>query len=198
MTGKLEVAARATELLPEAPASRAQVDPESVRDQLKRILASSAFNASKRCHTLLSHVVEATLIGQRESLKERMLGVEVFHRDPAYDTASDPVVRMAAGEVRKRLAQYYYDHAHAHEIRIELPAGSYVPVFYVNVTDNEKYESAIIPLSLDLDSARDLRRTGRGDGACTACDSGKKPEARQYCRRFARDVSGADFRSVGR
>jgi hypothetical protein len=152
LNGKLEVAARATELLPEAPASRAQVDPEAVRDQLKRILASSAFNASKRCHTLLSHVVEATLIGQRESLKERMLGVEVFHRDPAYDTASDPVVRMAAGEVRKRLAQYYYDHAHAHEIRIELPAGSYVPIFYVNVTDSDKYETAIIPLSLDLET----------------------------------------------
>jgi hypothetical protein len=150
LTGKLEVVTRVTELEPEAHASRAQVDPEAVRDQLKRILASPAFNASKRCHTLLSHVVEATLLGQRETLKERMLGIEVFHRDPAYDTASDPVVRMAAGEVRKRLAQYYYDHAHAHEIRIELSAGSYVPTFYVN--DNDKQESPLIPLQLDLEA----------------------------------------------
>ncbi|HEV2665186.1 MAG TPA: hypothetical protein VG324_09755 [Blastocatellia bacterium] len=60
-------------------------------------------------------------------MKERTLGIEVFRRDPQYDTNQDPVVRAAAGEVRKRLAQYYLEPGHEDEFRISLPAGSYVP-----------------------------------------------------------------------
>jgi len=51
--------------------------------------------------------VEQTLAGNEDNLKERTLGVEVFHRTPDYDTNLDPVVRLCAGEVRKRIAQYY-------------------------------------------------------------------------------------------
>ena len=53
---------------------------------------------------LLRYVVEQTLSGNEENLKERTLGVEVFRRSPDYDTNLDPVVRLSAGEVRKRLA----------------------------------------------------------------------------------------------
>lgn len=60
-------------------------------------------------------------------MKERTLGVEVFERDPHYDTNQDPVVRTTAGEVRKRLAQYYLEPGHEDEIRISLPPGSYLP-----------------------------------------------------------------------
>jgi len=66
-------------------------------------------------------------------LKERTLGVEVFGRDPAYDTNLDPVVRTTAGEIRKRIAQYYYEPGHENEIRIDLPSGSYVPEFHLPV-----------------------------------------------------------------
>jgi len=72
-------------------------------------------------------VVEQASESRFESLKERTLGVEVFGRDPQYDTNQDPVVRAAAGEVRKRLAQYYLEPGHEAELRISLPAGSYVP-----------------------------------------------------------------------
>lgn len=70
------------------------------------------------------------LIGKSAELKERLLGIEVFHRAPDYDTNVDPVVRVTAAEVRKRIAQYYLEPAHAHEIRIDIPTGSYVPHFY--------------------------------------------------------------------
>jgi hypothetical protein len=73
--------------------------------------------------------VEQTLAENEDDLKERTLGVEVFHRPPDYDTNLDPVVRLCAGEVRKRLAQYYQSPAHTGELRIELNPGSYVPVF---------------------------------------------------------------------
>ncbi len=62
-------------------------------------------------------------------LKERTLGVEVFDRVPTYDTNADTVVRYTAGEVRKRLQLYYSERGHNSEIRISLPAGSYVPEF---------------------------------------------------------------------
>jgi hypothetical protein len=95
--------------------------------QLARILESPQFRSSKRCSIFLRYVVEQTGANHLEGLKERTLGIEVFGRNPQYDTNQDPVVRAAAGEVRKRLAQYYLEPGHEDEIRISLPAGSYVP-----------------------------------------------------------------------
>jgi hypothetical protein len=62
-------------------------------------------------------------------LKERILGVEIFGRPADYDTNTDPIVRVTAAEIRKRIEQYYQDHHHSQEIRLYLPAGSYVPQF---------------------------------------------------------------------
>jgi hypothetical protein len=118
------------EVPPHAWTTLNQADRQAIRDQLSRVLSSPPFSTSKRYPALLNHVVEYALKGQTDGLKERTIGVEVFHRDPQYDTSTDPVVRIAAGEVRKRLAQYYYDPANAREIRIELPSGSYIPEFY--------------------------------------------------------------------
>jgi len=95
-----------------------------------RILASPLFRNSKHYPRLLKYVVEQTLAGHGASLKERALGVEVFGRDAHYDTTADPVVRTSACEVRKRIAQYYQEAGRAAEIRIDLPAGSYVPEFH--------------------------------------------------------------------
>jgi hypothetical protein len=75
-------------------------------------------------------VVQQSLDGRASQLKERTLGVEVFGRDPDYDTNLDPVVRIAAGEIRKRIAQYYHEPGHGEEFRIDLPCGSYVPEFH--------------------------------------------------------------------
>jgi len=104
-------------------------DQDEVLTQLDRLLAHPLFSQSKRYPALLRFVVEQTLDGNADQVKERLIGMEVFGRPPGYDANADPVVRVAAGEIRKRLAQYYYDPAHQEEIRIELPTGSYVPVF---------------------------------------------------------------------
>jgi hypothetical protein len=100
-----------------------------IREQLEAVLASAHFRNSKRYPALLRHLVEHTLAGETAELKERNLGVEVFARDPDFDPSADPVVRMSAAEIRKRLAQYYQEPAHAGELRIGLPLGSYVPEF---------------------------------------------------------------------
>lgn len=100
-----------------------------VREQLQRLLSHPLFANSKRYPALLAYTVEQTLLGNASELKERSIGIEVFGRTPTYDANADPIVRITAGEVRKRLGLYYYDTAHSGELVIELPVGSYVPVF---------------------------------------------------------------------
>jgi hypothetical protein len=113
-------------IAPLAP-PRVDVSRQIALVQLNKILDSLQFRSSKRCSHFLRYVVEHAAENHPESLKERCLGVEVFGRDPNYDTSQDPVVRSTAGEVRKRLAQYYLEWGHQDEIRISLPPGSYNP-----------------------------------------------------------------------
>lgn len=100
----------------------------AVEAELARILNSSPFRASKRSAKLLAYVVERSLDGRFEELKERTIGVHLFGRPPDYRTDEDASVRVAAGEIRKRLAQFYLESG-ANVVRIDLPAGSYVPAF---------------------------------------------------------------------
>ena len=100
-----------------------------IEEQLLKIQSSPHFHHSRRYPSFLSYVVRKTLTGCQEDLKERTIGVEAFGRQPGYDLNADPVVRVTAGEVRKRLAQYYYEPEHLEELRIELRPGSYIPEF---------------------------------------------------------------------
>ncbi len=109
------------------PASEAE--RTLVLKELESMLASYHFQSSKRYPALLKYIVDATLDGRSSNLKERTLGVEVFGRDPSYDTSADPVVRLSASEVRKRIAQFYHENGSGSRVQIELPLGSYVPEF---------------------------------------------------------------------
>jgi len=100
-----------------------------ILDHLERVLKSPAFSKSQRYSAFLKYCVEKALEGHGELLKERTIGVDVFERRPDYDPGTDHVVRSAASEVRRRLAQYYQDCAESGEIRIEVLPGSYVPHF---------------------------------------------------------------------
>jgi hypothetical protein len=104
-----------------------EIERESVRRQLEFILGSPAFASIKRYAAVLKFIVDRTLDGESALLKERTIGVEVFHRPADYDTA-DHVVRSAMSEVRKRLAQYYHEDRRG-ELRIDVLPGSYVPQF---------------------------------------------------------------------
>jgi hypothetical protein len=102
---------------------------EAIREEMSRILASHEFRASKRSQEFLRYVVEHTLTGRSDTLKERTIGVDVFGRSTAYDPSDDATVRVKAGEVRKRLGLYYATQGARDPVRIELPAGTYVPEF---------------------------------------------------------------------
>jgi hypothetical protein len=111
-----------------------QAERDAICQQMERILANPLFRHSKRYPHLLRHVVERTLAGHASELKERTIGVELFGREPDYDTNADPIVRTTAGEVRKRIAQYYFEPGHEAEVRIDLTPGGYVPEFVLPET----------------------------------------------------------------
>jgi hypothetical protein len=103
---------------------------KAIHEQLERLLSNSHFKQSRRFPSFLRFVIDQTLQGQTDLLKERTLGIEIFGREADYDTASDPIVRVTATEIRKRIAQYYQEPGHETELRLSLPSGSYVPQFH--------------------------------------------------------------------
>lgn len=141
---------------PWSPATEAE--RKLVLAELETILASYHFRGSKRYPALLRYVVQAALEGRAADLKERTLGVEVFGRDPQYDTNTDPVVRISAGEVRKRIAQYYHENKEFAQARIELPLGSYAPEFHLRPADAVASEAPGEAKPATMPSASSQRR----------------------------------------
>lgn len=124
--------------------SEARDRREVILQEMENILKSNPFRTSSRSKQFLSYVVLKCLDGHIEELKERTIGAEVFKRNPNYSTGDDPVVRVQAGEVRRRLEQYYHSAPAALPVHIEIPLGSYVPEFRWHAP-----ESAIeIPVSV--------------------------------------------------
>jgi len=108
-----------------------EINPEAVREQLELVVRDPAFRSSKRSVEFLRYVVSKTLEGAADEIKERTIGIEVFGRDPAYDTNIDHVVRTAAIELRKRLSIYYGQEWRRSELRIGMVPGSYIPRFTI-------------------------------------------------------------------
>jgi hypothetical protein len=114
---------------------------ERIREELARVLASHEFRSSKRSQDFLRYVIENTLQGHADVLKERTIGIEVFGRSTSYDPSDDATVRVKAGEVRKRLGIYYSGEGARDAVRIDLPSGTYVPEFRL-VADASLHEPA--------------------------------------------------------
>jgi hypothetical protein len=93
--------------------------------ELSHVLDSKPFRTSKQCQNFLRYVVVNTVDGRDEALKERVIGATVLERPNDYNTSDDPVVRIRAADVRKRLAMYYQDEGQDSSIRITIPSGSY-------------------------------------------------------------------------
>lgn len=105
----------------------------AIRVQLERLLSNPYFSHSRRFPSFLRYIVNATLNGHADALKERTLGIEIFGKSAVYDTALDPIVRVTAGEIRKRIAQYYQVHP---------PLARYLP--NADIYRGSKYPGPII------------------------------------------------------
>jgi tetratricopeptide (TPR) repeat protein len=102
----------------------------SVNDQLARITKSPPLVSSPSLCRFLRYIVEETLAGRAAGIKEQVLGLEVFDRGQDFNPRLDPIVRVQARNLRSRMATYYEGPGQADPIRIELPKGTYVPVFH--------------------------------------------------------------------
>jgi adenylate cyclase len=105
------------------------IPADEVKAQLDRILASKGFASAGRLSRLLRYVVEKTLGGEADQLKEYSVGVEVFDRDDKYDPRLDSIVRVEAGRLRSRLDEYYGGEGANDDVRIVLPRGGYSAQF---------------------------------------------------------------------
>lgn len=142
----------------------------AILSELDRVLESEAFRSSRRGRQFLSYVVRQTLEGKGELLKERTIGADVFERSPEDITAENSLVRKQAGEVRRRLEQYYKDAPADSPVRIQLPVGSYVPEFIfrsaspveaLTATSVVEDGAALPPARTELEAVRPTRHNYR-------------------------------------
>jgi TolB-like protein len=102
---------------------------EIVRKHLERVLASPGFARSERLSRFLRVIIERHLEGRAGDLKESVLAIEVFGRQPGFDPKQDSTVRTEAGRLRARLAEYYAGDGIGDRVIIEIPKGGYIPAF---------------------------------------------------------------------
>jgi hypothetical protein len=109
----------------------------SETEQLERILNSAQLVTSPSLSRLLRYIVEETLAGRSAEIREYTLGVHVFDRGEDFNPRLDPIVRVQARNLRSRVAKYYEGPGAEDPVRIELPKGTYVPIFHKNVVEEE-------------------------------------------------------------
>lgn len=126
------------------------IPAEAITAELERILSSKGFANAGRLSRLLRYVVERTLAGEADQLKEYAVGVEVFDRDDKYDPRLDSIVRVEAGRLRSRLEEYYNGEGAQDQVRIVLPRGGYSAQF-------ERRSEPIVPPVVVTEPAKPSR-----------------------------------------
>ena len=116
---------------------------EAVEAQLARVLASESFQASRRLTDFLKFVVEETLDGRSDRLKEYAIAVNAMERPADFDPQIDPAVRIQAGRLRTALERYFHEEGARDPIRITIPKGGYVPDFRLNEAIESEAENGL-------------------------------------------------------
>jgi len=118
--------------------------PDRIRTELERILASPHFTRSLQASRFLRYVVEKALAGEAGEIKERVIAVDVFGREPDYDPKTEPIVRTEARRLRRKLTDFYTAAGAAGGVRIAIPTGGYAPEF--EIVDGQEPQSPAPPV----------------------------------------------------
>ncbi|HKP13094.1 MAG TPA: hypothetical protein VJZ91_13335, partial [Blastocatellia bacterium] len=123
------------------------VEPDEVRYALERLLGSKYFVNAHKKQKFVRLICDYYLEGRAHELNEHILGYDVFGRDSSYNPSNDPIVRVFAHEIRKKLEAYYASEGASDPVRLEIPAGSYQPVFTRQTVEpaNEAAETTLAP-----------------------------------------------------
>src|SRR5215468_10087470 len=108
---------------------RDPISPEEILQTLDRILNSKHFSQAPKKRKFVQLICDYHLAGKAKEINEHLIGLEVYERSDRYSPAEDPVVRVAAHDIRKRLEQYYLHEGRNDQVRLEIPIGSYEPLF---------------------------------------------------------------------
>jgi predicted ATPase len=153
----------------------------AIAAHLDAILSSAAFKAADSLRELLRFTVHETLAGRGDELKEYVLGSTVLRKGEAFDPKADGIVRVQMRRLRERLAQYYAAEGRAERLRIEIPKGTYAPVFRVaglqpGTTDSRVVDSALIvgrdEVLAGLRATLESSAAGRGALFCLSGEPG--------------------------
>jgi TolB-like protein len=120
---------------------------QAIEQQLDRITSSVEFRKCPQLLRFLRFAVREALSGRNGGSKERLIGMEVFGRAADYDAALDPVVRVEARRLRRKLAEYYSRDGREDPIEIRLPKGGYLPTFEARTSRVTKHSIAVLPFS---------------------------------------------------
>ncbi|MFC5584394.1 hypothetical protein ACFPOD_04665 [Nitratireductor kimnyeongensis] len=186
---------------------------------LEALLRNSEFRASDRNRRFLRFVVEETLAGRADRIKAFTIAVDVFGRDASFDATVDPIVRIAAGQLRKSLRDYYAGPGKVDPIHISIPLGAYVPVFEKRGPTNvfavlasrhfSKWRAMVagaglatafaLLISLSTPFWLDLpTRSNRGTSAVLVLDTARTSQANVDANQFAEMLNDALWLNVGR
>ena len=145
------------------PGDEMQIDQQAIREELARVLDSPLFAQSDRLARFLRFTVETTLAGEGATLKEYLIGTEVYDRKPPYHPSVDSIVRSEARRLRNKLRQYYESAGYDDPVFIYYRTGSYVPAFRYQRAENRTWPPAnrtlnellaeAVTQTLDLSSA---------------------------------------------
>jgi serine/threonine-protein kinase len=185
-----------------------QQSPDTIRAQLGRLLNSNAFAGAGRMRRFLEFVVEQTLDFPKEPLKEIIIGSELYASDGNFDPRLSAVVRVDATRLRAKLREYYASEGEADSLIIDLPKGSYTPVFRAtSIRSDSETEGgpeqkgssiAVLPFSNLSPEPCDYFSDGLTEEIIHALSSveGIRVVARTSC--FALKHRNADVREIGR
>lgn len=205
---------------------RVQTEPftpmqvEAARAQLQRVLSAPEFVASERMTGFLGFVVNETLYGQTDRIKQYTIATKVFDRDSDFNQQIDPIVRVQAAKIRRALQRYYYEEGRDDPVRIDIPKGTYVPTFAeqsgsTNATTRGSVQNrrlptvAIMPFSNGTgDPSQDFLASGFAEDLSTELSRFQGIAvvayfSTQQCRQCGRDVCdlgrdlNADFLVTG-
>ncbi len=144
-------------------------DLKAFLQHLETVISGEAFRGSHRSAQFLRYVVNQSVSGHCDELKERLIGIELFGRSPSYDTGEDAIVRVTASDVRRRLLQHYGTCGTSSEFRIRLPLGAYIPEITRDLPVKTEVEERASTPPLDSpdvpDSLAPSRSEAEGDQA---------------------------------
>lgn len=127
-----------------------------IRAQLERVASSAEFAGAGRAQRFLRFLVEESLAGRAGQLKEYTIAVQVFDRGADFDPTTNPAVRVEASRLRRRLEHYYLTEGRTDPLLLEIPRGTYAPVF--------RLQADVLHLGEDLAEAVQAE-TGTSDEA---------------------------------